>query len=415
MSPVSKVALFTSLSLVLLAAALFSPLLSALCTAPPSHPSLSPHGALSLHHPLSLHPSTTPPSLLPPPTPATFTPALPQSLRWPPPTPASGLRGAVFSLYTGSGYSGEEWLRKYWRDNEKNFFAPFADHVHWVILYLRWPHHLQALRSLQQLMAQQADPWGWRLLNLSERVILPPGDPTFPLSSLGDEYITPLGARVLLYPFVVNLPQFLADDPGQLDQDGWAVCGGRQGPWDLDYIMYSGAAYNYHLLSHPITRRYDYFIKMDLDNHWIAQPPMSPFGVMASRQCLWMHSNKGGPEDCARDAYEAAMLWASRRRVIPRSEGRDFMHVDTYGNFAGNFLGGWMGWLGSQENLDFAHFLYHNQEFPGYFQRRWGDQPAWSLMLGMFHNLTENEFLGRNGTTVCDLESWRGVYFKHKG
>ena len=399
------------LGVMLVGSVLMAAVWSDLC---PSFPPLS----VTLTFPQTPLPTASTPSLtltshIPPrapPHPATYTPPPFHSTRWPPPTPPTGLRGVVLSLYTGYSYGQDDWLRRFWPDNERHFFAPFADHVHWVLFYLRWPG--LARDALRQSMTQpEPNAWNWRLLPDAERVIIPPHT-DWPLTSKGEEYLTPLGAHVLLMPLIVNMPVHLAADPGKLDLEGWTVCGGH--PWDMDYIMYSGAAYVHQMLSHPVLRSYDYYVKMDLDNHWHTTPPESPHALMARRGCMWMHSNKGGPEDCGIDAYDAAHTWATERNVIPQSEGQIFMHVEQYGNFAGNFLGGWLGWLTSEENLDFAKFLYEDARYPGYFQRRWGDQPPYVVMLGMFHNLTVDEFVGHAGTTVCDLEEWRGPYFRHK-
>ena len=362
----------------------------------------------SVAHPLTLHASNVLDRA--PPSPATFTPSSFHSSRRP---PLSSPKGAVVSLYTGYGYGGDQWFRQQWPDNERNFFAPFASHVHWVVFYLRWPTIHNAYDAFHTSINRREAPLNWTLLAPADRVILPLDDPSYPLTDRGEEYLTPLGARVLLMPLILNLPQWIADDPGLLDRPGWRTCTGRA--WDMDYIMYSGAAYVWHVLQHPLLRRYDYVLKSDLDNRWVLQPPESPFEHMARKGCVWMHSNKGGPEDCGVDAFEAVNAWAADRHVVPQSDGQPFMHVESFGNFAGNFIGGWMGWLGSEENLDLARFLYEDRRYPGYFQRRWTDQPAWSIMLGTFHKLTVDEFLGKNGSAVCDLESWRGKYFVHKG
>jgi hypothetical protein len=74
----------------------------------------------------------------------------------------------------------------------------------------------------------------------------------------------------------------------------------------------------------------------------------------------------------------------------------------------GNLVAGWLGFLRSPENLSLLRHLQDSSRYPGYWQHRWGDQPGYALMLGMWYNISDDEARGQVRTQhICDLIQWR--------
>ena len=246
------------------------------------------------------------------------------------------------------------------------------------------------------------------------------GSLPFPLRlSTGTEFQTPSGLRVLLYPVAFNLPQWLVNgdvDALDMHRQHWHHCYGKA--WSLDYELYSGAVWTWPLLSHRLMPAYDFVLKQDLDIEWTARPPESPFLLMQRQQCVMLHSQfRRRVEDCNADADLSALQWAAQRQHVPASNGSQFFHLSN-GYMYANVLGGWLGFFTSPHALSLLRHLWESPDWPGYFQHRWTDQPAWSLLLGMFYNVSDACMLNEEQSTqpcpaVCDLTAWRRVYFRH--
>lgn len=221
----------------------------------------------------------------------------------------------------------------------------------------------------------------------------------------GTEFVTPLNLRVLLYPIAINLPVWLQRDPQSLERLDWLGCeGGRPG---LDYVLYSGAIFIEQILTHPILQAYDYYLKMDLDVHFLQTIPISPFYYMQQQGCILLHSNyKPQHESCLTDSNRAVESWCNKTGYCVASQSHAWWSSGGY--YFGNFMGGWLGWLTSIENRSLMNYLYENSEYPGYFQHRWADQAPMIMMLGMWYNLTDQQINGSQAThTICDLTGWR--------
>ena len=138
---------------------------------------------------------------------------------------------------------------------------------------------------------------------------------------------------------------------------------------------------------------------------------------MAAQGCVYLHAEyRDRQEDCGLDAPEAVVAWAAERGSRPASNAtRWFWSTDYYW---GNFQGGWLGWMRSEENRELSEWLYEDRERSGYFRRRWGDQPAVAKMLGMWYELGEEEVRGVRGEgvgRVCDMTPERkGGIIVHK-
>ena len=142
--------------------------------------------------------------------------------------------------------------------------------------------------------------------------------------------------------------------------------------------------FTHQLIFHPILRGYDYFIKHDLDVWWRRlQASPSLFQSMQQQGCVFMHTFYNGyGSDCGLDAPEVVEDWANRTYGIrPASYGNRWWKGTDY--FYGNLLGGWLGWMRSEENRQLADFMYEDPTTPGYFKHRWGDQPPYPKSLGM--------------------------------
>ena len=237
------------------------------------------------------------------------------------------------------------------------------------------------------------------------------------------EFLSPHGTHIITVPIAVNLPRYLHADPGHIQRADWLGCHGIRR--SLDYNLFSGSVFSHQLLFHPILRGYDYFVKQDLDIQWHKAPVPSLFQSMREQQCVFMHSEYNGyGTDCGEDAPKVYELYASTRfGTSPPSKGTTWWASNDY--FYGNLLGGWLGWMHSEENRQLAEFVYEDPTVPGYFPHRWGDQPPYHKMLGMWFHVSDDEVRGQNRTAldrpdrppvtskVCDFHELRNVDFTH--
>ena len=295
-----------------------------------------------------------------------------------------------------------------WPRREELFLAPLKDHCDQLIFYTVYP--INDHRTLLQL----AHNFSWLAQYGQDRLIIPRlrRHTNFTLNSEGDEFITPLGVHVLLFPIIMSFPTWLAEDAGLLERDDWNYCFEHHFP--LDYELFSGAIFNHRILAHPILAAYDYYLKMDFDVLFHERVPFSPFHFMRQEGCVWLHTQfVKGLEDCTLNADHAALEWAKLTGHQPASGSSEFFHL-TSGYYYGNLVGGWMGYLRAPENLDLMFYLENNKRYPGYYKHRWGDQPAYSIMLGMWYNITDEQASGRASVqAICDLSRWRGSVFTH--
>ncbi len=134
---------------------------------------------------------------------------------------------------------------------------------------------------------------------------------------------------------------------------------------------------------------------------------MSFFSDAGSRGCVLGHALLIEEyEDCNAGAHTAAIAWSASRSLIPHSAMHPWFRSDA-GHFYGNLIVGWLGWLRSAEVRDFARFLYESCEHSGYFSHRWGDQPVWPKLLGMFFDVPSL----RNDKRICDWTYVRKQHF----
>ena len=356
-------------------------------------------------------PSLSPPSASPVSVFSNYSVPAEYAARWP--VPVDSMRGVVVSLWAGT--SGDLWSEfiNLWPSREQHFFVPMRDHCDHIIFYTVWP------TNSHKAVMDAGAALGWKSLHGENRTVIPAVQKrgNFTLESEGDEFLTVGGVHVLLFPIIMTFPYWLTVDAGLLEQDDWHRCVGMK--WSLDYELYSGTIFIHRILSHPILSGYDYYIKLDLDVRFNKPIPMSPFLVMQQHQCVWLHSkfidySVFHDEDCAKGAYEAAMAWAESTGHVAISKDTQFFHHQN-GYYYGNFIGGWLGYLRAPQNLHLMHYLENSPQHPGYFRHRWGDQPPYSSMLGMWYNLSDEEATGVHETqAVCDLTSWRTtLVFEH--
>ena len=319
----------------------------------------------------------------------------------------SSTRGAVISLYTSSQ---REWLSRNFHANAATFFEPMSEHADWLLFYPLYPTDVS--RELHDL-----------LTSLNASLITDPSTTasTHPSSDLYGrlrelqyphdlaavrEYLTAGGVHVITVAVVINLPQYLAEDAGLLLRADWMTCWGIR--WDMDYALYSGAVFPTQLMVHDVLVGYDLFLKLDLDVRITQRMALSPFHRMAAQQCVYLHAEyRDRVEDCGLDAPDAVAAWAAAHGAVPAANAtRWFWSTDYYW---GNFMGGWLGWMRSPQNVDLSRHLYEDRERSGYFRRRWGDQPSVVKMLGMWYRLGEDEVRGVSEGVgpVCDLTKER--------
>ena len=312
----------------------------------------------------------------------------------------SQLRGVVISMFT-PGQSGD--LNAYFALNDRLLLSPMSSHSDYVIFYTMFPSssgeelHAQLLNSSTlacEELTVSANLTSRRpeLSDLYSRLRHP--SLAYPLYLPAvREFLSPLGTHIITVPVAVNLPAHVAADVGQLLRPDWMGCMGVRR--SLDYALFSGAVFPTQLIFHPLLRGYDYFIKLDLDIQFVRPPPVSLFQAMEAQQCVWMHSQyNSGSEDCELEGSQAVDDWANRtHHTTAASAGHSWWGSLHY--FYGNFIGGWLGWLRSAENEQLATFLYEDRTRPGYFSHRWGDQPTFAKMVGMWFNLSNEQVRGQ--------------------
>ena len=242
------------------------------------------------------------------------------------PTPLSDLRGVVVSVWAGDAPSLREEFQRGWPLKEANFLSLIANHSDHIIFYTVWP------KRGRQPLQEMAGQFGWQLLEGEQRTILPfvRARGNFSLQSEGDEYVSPKGVHILLYPIIVSFPHWLTVDAGLLERRDWGVCANNG--WSLEYELYSGAMFNHRVLSHPLLSAYDFYLKMDLDIEVPNPIPYSPFVAMAEQGCVWMHtewleSGRSHDQDCSAEADLAGLEWATRTgHYPPAALGTDWWH-----------------------------------------------------------------------------------------
>ena len=328
--------------------------------------------------------------------------------QYPWPVSNSSLRGVVVSLWAGRTSTFVEEFRTMWPRREEHFLAPLKDHCDQLIFYTVYPTNDR--RTLLHL----AHNFSWVVQYGENRLIIPRlrQHSNFMLNSEGDEFVTPLGVHVLLFPIIMSFPSWLAEDAGLLERDDWNYCFNHHFP--LDYELFSGAIFNHRILAHPVLATYDYYLNMNFDVLFYNRVPFSPFHFMRQQGCVWLHTQfVRGLEDCTINADHAALEWAKLTGHQPASGSTEFFHL-TSDYYYGNFVGGWMGYLRAPENLELMHHLENNKRYPGYYKHRWGDQPAYSLILGMWYNITDKQASGNASVqAICDLSRWRDSVFTH--
>ena len=335
------------------------------------------------------------------------------------------VRGAVVTLYTPNQHDN---LMQRFKENDELFLGAMADHSDMILFYTIYPVSAEdavhadlgtlGCREITNSRSQSStEPTNSNIYaRLRHPGIAYPED----LSSVR-EFISPKGTHIITVPIAVNLPLHVLNNPGKLKRYDWMACANMR--WSLNYVLFSGAVFSSKLLFHPIMRGYDYFIKMDLDIHFLKPiPGPSLFQSMADQHCIWMHSKviQDDREDCSKDGPEAVEAWAAEHQTKPASLGTKWWK--SYHYYYGNFQGGWLGWFRSVENKQLATWLYENERHPGYFQHRWGDQPPFIKMVGMWFSLTEESVLGEPRTTaekpvssaICNFEQLRNTQFVHQ-
>ena len=364
-----------------------------------------------------------------------YTVIAPWADRWPPPD--DDLRCVVVTLWGGTSASLAEEFQDNWPGKEQNFFVPLKNHTDHVIFYTVWPH------NAHQQLTDFANGFGWKRLEGDARSIIPfvKRRGNFTLRSEGDEYVTPQGVRVLLFPIIGGFPEWLLNDAGLLERPDWLACAKQR--WSVEYALYSGAMFNAQILSHPLLSAYDYYMKMDLDIRFMKEVPFSPFHVMQERGCVlfhtqWIKEDLFHDEDCSADIDLSALEWAAAHNITPAALGRGWFHgtrgymsaasqhaphispalssglvilltctVCARGRY-GNLIGGWLGFLRSPENLSLLRHLHDSPRYSGYYQHRWTDQPAYAVMLGMWYDISDEEARGEVRTPyICDYIGWR--------
>ncbi len=334
------------------------------------------------------------------------------------------VRGAIVSLYTPNQHP---QLMGRFDVNDQLFYSAMADHTDIIIFYTVYPETAGLLLHTDLVALRCRE-----LTNVTGLSSLDPTDSdiyarlrhpavAFPLEmSSIREFVSERGSHILTVPIAVNLPQHVANDIGKLARPDWMKCAGHK--WSMGYVLFSGAVFSSKLLLHPILRGYDYFIKMDLDIRFLRPVPgPSLFHSMHEQTCVWMHSQYSSrKEDCGIDGPEAVEAWASEHSTTPASAPYKWWKSLDY--FYGNFVGGWLGWVRSLENRQLATYLYENERHPGYFQHRWGDQPPFAKMLGMWFPIADDAVHGKNRTSekqpvrsqVCNYGALRKTVFIHE-
>ena len=336
----------------------------------------------------------------------------------------SAVRGAIVSLYTPNQH---QQLMGRFEKNDELFYAPMASHTDIVIFYTVYPEDADALLHDDLLKLGCTELTNSSSLTSSNpqvsdiyaRLRHPAIASLDELSSIR-EFVSPRGSHLITVPVAVNLPQHVVRDIGKLSRPDWMKCANKR--WSMGYVLFSGAVFSSKLLLHPILRGYDYFVKMDLDIRFLQPiPAPSIFQSMHEQGCMWMHSQYSSrKEDCGLDGPEAVEAWAAEHQTVPASFGRKWWKSLDY--FYGNFVGGWLGWVRSVENRQLATYLYENERHPGYFQHRWGDQPPFAKMLGMWFDIADGDVQGKYRMTVkkpmhsqvCDFSALRSVAFVHE-
>jgi hypothetical protein len=255
---------------------------------------------------------------------ANFTvPPILQERGWPL-KPDTG-RGIVVSLLSVKTV-GE--LQKCFEGVDEFLLAPF--NITWLLVFEKHPADVSPM--LREFVAQNGLvridhlPPSNRTSNEEGRTSIasvrarPEGE--IPMN--GGVFRTKRGAIIRMHGIIMATPRYLEEDPTLLDADHWMCCGGNE--WSWEYIHYN-TFFVYHLaqLSFKELDGYDYFMKMDTDIIWHAQPPSNPFTTMGNRECVFAHTAYyDGWQDCHVGAYEAMQAYGQTYGIKPRSEDKDW-------------------------------------------------------------------------------------------
>ena len=180
-----------------------------------------------------------------------------------------------------------------------------------------------------------------------------------------------------------------------------ATCAGRT--WPVDYALYTGAWFVYHLLRLPIIQHYESYVKVDTDvTFHTPMPDLS--AIMATHPSARIaHTALQKANDCERGIMAALHRFqATHDRHGPSSKCADPIPEIMYGNFI-VFRSDFMT---SPRMLALSAYLYE-EEWSGYFVNRWGDQAPYSAFACDGLQLS-NASLGSVGSpAILDLSHLR--------
>lgn len=184
--------------------------------------------------------------------------------------------------------------------------------------------------------------------------------------------------------------------------------------WSLDYALYSGAVFSYHLLKLPILERYEFMLKIDSDVHFHKRiPDLGRYFRTKGTNCVVAHSTIHRSTDCEKDLPLALRTFSEAfpQYGIPKSI--QYPWCDTNGRIRDTFYCNFVAYSTRRLLLHntvqaLSDFLYHNFS-QGYFQYRWGDQATPIGFLCMIYEMKDVAHDDR----VCDLTYLRNTYFNH--
>ena len=179
--------------------------------------------------------------------------------------------------------------------------------------------------------------------------------------------------------------------------------------WSLDYALYSGAFWVYHLLRVERIKQYDFYIKVDLDI-MVLQPIDFPSLLVNKTNVMIAHTSiLKRFNDCERMSLRIMRDYVNLYKISAKMSSWCSMEKLEY-YFYGNFVAYNSSFMTNKDVLDFTEYLYQNRS-EGYFQYRWGDQATPPLLLCLFSNHTSRSM--KKHTNVLDLSHIRYKYFVH--